>query len=344
MSTAHVNDKAPKLEVKEQLTAWYESQPTPPDQLTTPPTPEEGTPRLSRVWQGVLIVGASPVPGCGVVYALTGESWYHGMGAALFSLSVSCIVLFTFASPANKDIEWGLMVYGSLWFISYLGGSAVGSLVTDKEGDTEDIRKEEVERLKVEFQRRVNAVKQEADAMADKARERVRQLEPELKESREEVEVLTGALRRQSQQQQQQQEQQQQQQLQQQQTEVELDLDLTAHSTVNVTRSLDNEEWEKSRPSREQESYDTGVMKSVRGDVEKLAVELDGVASELNGLRVTVWREQKARQLSENIGVKERAEILKVVNDDDEEEEGEGSFYDDSLFDMVEQLDDMHRC
>ena len=58
-------------------------------------------------------------------------------------------------------------------------------------------------------------------------------------------------------------------------------------------------------------------------------------------------QEQKARQLSSNIRGKERAEILKVVNDDDESikgEEGEGSFYDDSLFDMVEQLDDMDRC
>ena len=49
-----------------------------------------------------------------------------------------------------------------------------------------------------------------------------------------------------------------------------VDLDLTSKSIVNVTKSLDDEEWEKSRPSREQERYDEGVMKGVRGDVEKL--------------------------------------------------------------------------
>lgn len=55
--------------------------------------------------------------------------------------------------------------------------------------------------------------------------------------------------------------------------------------------------------------------------------------------RSTKKQEEVAKRLSSNVG-KERAEILKGMED---EEEGEGSFYDDSLFDMVEQLDDMDR-
>ena len=149
--------------------------------------------------------------------------------------------------------------------------------------------------------------------MANKASQRVKQLESELQESRSEVSLLQVALRRKEEQHQQQSE-----------TEHStplslpttlptldslvcssppppprpqpfpstlgspkawtsfvlersgtVDLDLTSKSILDVTQSLDSTEWEKNRPSREQETYDSGVMKGVRSDVEKLG-ENDG--------------------------------------------------------------------
>ena len=129
---AHIATEMARI-AKHQTNNRSQSQTNPPPPLSTAPE-EEGSPLLSRVWQGILFVFSLSAPSCQVVYALTGQSWYCGMGAALVSLTASCLILILFSSPANKRIEKALALYGSLWFLSYLGGDAFGNIVTDKQG------------------------------------------------------------------------------------------------------------------------------------------------------------------------------------------------------------------
>ena len=95
----------------------------------------DGTPRLSRVWQGMLFVASLPCPACTSLYAWTGQSWYFGVAQSLFSLCLSCIVLLVFSSPANKSIEKPLVGFASFWLLAGFGGTAVGCFITDEEGE-----------------------------------------------------------------------------------------------------------------------------------------------------------------------------------------------------------------